>query len=95
MNQRGPKWITGPNALHHEMYVAFGYHRVTSRLRGDGWDMSWETWRDLWLPHWSQRGRQAHDVCMCRKDLEKGWQPDNVEIITRREHSKRVREYYK
>jgi len=79
----------------HRMYVAFGYHRVTSRLRGEGWHLDWETWRDLWLPHWPQRGRTAQSLCMCRCDIEGDWSVHNVEIITRQEHGRRVREYYR
>jgi len=92
---KGPPWISGPDAQHHKMYVAFGYHRVTSRLRGDRWLLTWDQWRDAWLPHWDQRGRSAEQLCMCRTDLEGDWCLNNVEIITRREHGKRIRDYYK
>lgn len=95
INHKGPQWISGPNPLHHKMYVAFGYHRVTSRLRGDHWDLTWDEWRDAWLPHWDQRGRAAQELCMCRKDIEGVWCLTNIEIITRCEHGKRIREYYK
>ena len=85
------QWITGPNPLHHKMYVAFGYHRVTSRLRGDGWDLPWEQWRDTWLPVWDQRGRGSTNLCMARRDIQKPWSPDNIEIVTRRVVSQRTR----
>lgn len=93
--KRGPRWISGPDALHHKMYVAFGYHRVTSRLRGDQWLLTWEQWRDAWLPYWDQRGQSRDGLCMCRKDVVGDWCVDNIHLLTRSEHSKRVREYYK
>ena len=76
------------------MYVAFGYHRVTSRLRGDQWDLAWEDWRDAWLPYWDQRGRAARDLCLTRQDWEKPWRADNIELITRRAHTQRIRQHY-
>jgi hypothetical protein len=87
-------WISGPDPMLHKMYIAFGYHRVSARLRGDGWDMTWDEWRDLWLPVWSQRGRTSSELCMARTDIEKPWHVNNVEIITRREHGQRTRSYY-
>ena len=81
--------------MHHKMYVAFGYNRVSARLRGESWNLAWQDYRDLWLPNWHQRGRSADSLCMARKDLEKSWDVSNIELITRREHGRRVREYYK
>ena len=91
---RTRKWSTGPDPLHHEMYVAFGYHRVTSRLRGDVWQLTWEQWRDAWLPHWDQRGRSALDLCLTRQDWELPWSAANIELVTRRVHSQRIRKHY-
>lgn len=92
---KGPPWISGPDPQHHKMYVAFGYQRVTARLRGDQWNLTWEQWRDIWLPHWHQRGKTAHDLCLCRRDIEGAWEVNNIELLTRKEHGRRVREYYK
>jgi hypothetical protein len=92
---RTNNWITGPDPLHHRMYVAFGYNRVSARLRKESWDLSWEQYRDLWLPNWHQRGRSADSLCMVRQDMEGAWTLSNVELITRSEHGRRVREYYK
>ena len=76
------------------MYKAFGYHRFTSRRRGDGWDLDWPIWRDTWLPFWSRRGRLSPDMCMGRIDLEKPWHPGNIHIVTRRQHGQHVRKHY-
>lgn len=94
MTRKGPPWISGSDPLHHDMYVAFGYNRVTARLRGDIWELTWPQWRDLWLPVWDQRGRSAVNLCLSRKDFQGPWAVDNVEIITRKEHGLRVRRYY-
>ncbi len=92
---KGPQWISGPEPLHHKMYVAFGYNRVSARLRGEVWRLTWEQWRDIWLPVWDQRGRSAECLCLCRKDIEGEWEISNVELLTRKEHGRRIREYYK
>ena len=87
-------WCTGPDPLHHRMYVAFGYNRVSARLRGQHWDLPWETWRDIWLPNWDQRGRGAHDLCLARIDMDGAWSAHNVHLITRREHSRLIRKHH-
>ena len=89
------KWISGPDPHHHKLYVAFGYHRVSARLRGETWDLPWETWRDIWLPNWEFRGRLANDLCLARIDMDGPWTLDNVHLITRREHSRLIREHHR
>lgn len=93
--QRGVPWCSGPDPVHHKMYVQFGYNRVSARGRGEDWQLTWEQWRDIWLPNWDQRGRSAQCLCLARKDMEKAWTVANVELITRREHGRRVREFYR
>jgi len=91
---KGQNWCTGPDPQLHQMYVAFGWHRVSSRLRGDEWDLAWEDWRDIWLPCWHLRGRRSQDLCLTRQDWELPWHRDNIELITRSEHSRRIRKYH-
>ena len=95
MKRKGPQWISGPDPQHHKMYVAYGYHRVTSTLRGETWALTWPQWRDTWLPHWDQRGRSRDSLCLCRKDVVGAWEINNIEIITRKQHGIKIREYYK
>jgi len=76
------------------MYVQFGYHRTTARLREEYWDLPWETWRDIWLPHWHCRGRSRHSLCLARIDMTGAWREDNVHLITRAEHGRLVRKHY-
>lgn len=90
----GRKCISGPDPLHHRMYIQFGYHRVSSRLRGESWELPWETWRDIWLPHWDRRGRTKDSLCLARIDMEGPWHMDNVELIDRSEHGRRIRRHY-
>jgi hypothetical protein len=91
---RGRSWCTGPDPLHHEMYVAFGYNRVSARLRKEQWDLTWPEYRDIWLPNWDQRGRSADSLCLARCDIDGVWDKHNVHLITRRLHGQRVREHY-
>jgi len=88
------KWISGQDPHHHLMYVAFGYHRVSARLRKEHWDLSWEIWRDIWLPNWDRRGRSWDSLCLARIDMDGAWTPSNVHLLTRREHSRLIREHY-
>ena len=94
MKRRGPPWITGQDPLHHEMYVAYGYKRQSCLRRGEGWHLTWPQYRDLWLPHWHQRGVQAQSLCLSRCDFEDTWHIDNVQFETRRDHSRRVRQTF-
>jgi hypothetical protein len=88
------QWISGPDPVHHRMYVAFGYHRTSARLRQQTWALPWTTWRDIWLPNWHRRGRSWDSLCMARTDMDGPWTVNNVEIITRREHGRRIRKHY-
>ena len=88
------KWISGLDPLHHKMYVAFGYHRTTAKLRKETWHLTWPQWRDAWLPVWNQRGRGRDCLCMARIHMMGDWCLNNIEIITRQEHGRRVREFY-
>ena len=97
MNQKKPRgvpWCTGPDPKLHRMYVQFGYNRVSARLRKQDWQMTWEQWRDIWLPNWDQRGRSADALCLVRIDFEGPWSVDNCELVTRREQGIRTRKYY-
>ena len=88
------KWISGPDPHLHKMYVAFGYHRVSSKLRNETWALDWPVWRDIWLPHWDRRGRSRDSLCLARIDMDGPWTPDNVHLLTRREHSRLIRRHY-
>jgi hypothetical protein len=56
--------------------------------------MTWEEWRDIWLPHWDLRGRSADNLCMARIDMTGDWSVANVHLITRRELGRRIRAHY-
>jgi hypothetical protein len=88
------RWCTGPDPHLHKMYVAFGYHRVSARLREQHWDLPWETWRDIWLPNWQRRGRAWDSLCLARIDMEGPWHESNVHLLTRREHSRLIRKHH-
>jgi len=51
--------------------------------------MTFEEFESHWQGQWHRRGRSPEDLCMTRKDWEKPWTVDNVEIVERIEHFKR------
>lgn len=87
-------WCTGPNPLHHKIFVAYGYMRQTAKQRGEAWHIDWPDFLALWEPHWHLRGKAASDLCLSRMDFEDHWHLGNVELITRREFGQRVRRFY-
>ena len=91
---RTKKWITGPDPHLHKMYVQFGYNRTSARQRGETWNLTWEQWRDAWLPSWDQRGRAADCLCLARIDIDGVWDQHNIHLITRKLHGQAVREHY-
>ena len=87
-NRPGPRpdlWISGPDPRDHVMHTAWNRQRSQARFRSEPWDLSWPEWREIWDPHWEQRGRHPHNVCMVRIDSDLGWTKANVEIVSRLE----------
>ena len=81
------KWVTGPCLLTREKYYAFLKHRSQAKYRGEDHTLSWETWQTLWTDAaWEKRGRKGDSLILGRIDWDLGWQDDNVEIMTRRQH---------
>lgn len=94
MKRKGTPWISGPDPLHHEMYVAYGYKRQSCLRRKETWNLTWEQYRDMWLPVWDQRGVEPDALCLARCDIQGAWDITNVELITRKEHGLKVRKFY-
>jgi hypothetical protein len=61
-----------------------------AQWREEGWDITFEQWKQLWdqSGQWDNRGRQRTCYCMTRIDHLVPWTPDNVEIVTREIHSR-------
>ena len=60
------------------------YHRWRGAMRGTGYEceITYTEWHAIWTASgkWDQRGRHNHSACMLRRDLDKGYQADNVFI---------------
>lgn len=92
-HMRGPRphrWVTGPDPEEHRKYRVYIQQKNQAQWRGEGWAISFEQWKQLWdqSGQWHNRGRQRDCYCMTRRDVDVTWQPDNVMIITREQHSK-------
>ena len=90
---RGPrpdKWVTGPDPVEHKRYRVFIQQKNQAQWRDEGWEISFEAWKQLWADsgQWENRGRQRTCYCMTRIDHLVPWTPDNVEIVTRETHSR-------
>lgn len=89
-NSRGPRpfmWITGPDPIRHQKYVAWQRARAQARFRHEPWDLTFEQFEIAWGESWAERGRTKDRLCMSRVDYEGGWSIDNVELLTRKEHN--------
>lgn len=85
-------WITGPDPRTHKQYHCWQLQKVQATYRSEEYDLTFEEYKELWDPHWEQRGRTRGTVCMTRIDWEGAWTKTNVEIVPREEHLKRQRE---
>ena len=56
-----------------------------AKNRGETWELDWEPFFELWSKddRWLNRGRRSDDLCLSRIDMDLGWHPSNVQIITR------------
>ena len=88
----GPRpliWLVGPDPVRHAQYVAWGRARAQALYRGEGWDMTFDEFAEIWGTDWPRRGRASQDLCMTRPDLDLPWSVHNAELITRAEHNRR------
>jgi hypothetical protein len=79
-------WICGPDPYKHQMYTPWQMAKAQANFRGEGWDMSFEEYYELWQEDWPNRGRGADDMCMTRLDPTGAWTRDNCHIMVRKEH---------
>jgi hypothetical protein len=66
-----------------------------ARFRGEECTITEQEFFDIWAPYWSQRGRRSDQMTMTRIDPELPWTRANVEILTRAEHLKREKNFWK
>lgn len=79
-------WASGPDPVLHEKYKVWGQQRNQAMYRGEGWDLPFLTWVEIWGEEYQYKGQSTDCLCMTRIDLDLPWHKDNVKIITRKEH---------
>ncbi len=77
-------WRSGPNPDHHKLWRRFLLARNQARYWGQAWSVSWETYRDLLLPHIHNLGRGLESYNLIRKDRTLPWTEDNVMAAPRK-----------
>lgn len=80
------RWASGPDPVLHEKYKVWGQQRNQAMYRGEGWDLPFQTWVDIWGDKYEFKGKTSDCMCMTRINLSLPWTKDNVKIITRKEH---------
>ena len=87
------KWMSGPDLADHDKYYGWLQHRSQAKFRKESYDLTFEQWLSIWPANtFYERGRGADSLCLVQIDRELGWNIDNVEQITQREHRKRAGE---
>jgi hypothetical protein len=92
----GPRplvWKSGPNPERHEQYIAWARAKAQANFRNERWQLSFEDWCELWEGQWHRRGRVKDTVCLTRRDYDEPWCRSNCEVISRREHNQRQKDY--
>lgn len=78
-------WRCGPDKFKHDMYMPWMRAKAQANFRGEGWDIPFENFYQIWKDYWHVRGTGGQDYCMTRLDNEKPWAVDNVRLVTRQE----------
>jgi hypothetical protein len=81
-------WITGPDPVLHDKYVAFLRARSQAHYRGELWTLTWDQWQEFWGEDWHRRGRLPHQIRMSRRDWNQPWCLDNMVKMTQSEHNR-------
>lgn len=80
-------WVTGPDPVTHEKYVAFLRARSQARFRREAWDLSFEEWVEFWGEDWLRRGRRPDQIRMSRRDWTQPWCLSNMIKMSQRDHN--------
>lgn len=83
-------WLSGPDADDHKLYTDCQRARAQAWYRGEEWAITEAEYIAIWRQndYYKNKGRGSDQYCLVRKDYEKGWFLDNVEIRIRLEHYK-------
>ena len=79
-------WKVGPDDRRHDQYIAWLKHKSQAAYRSEAHEISFTQWETIWNDNWAweNRGRDKVSINLRRKDREKGWTMDNIEMIERR-----------
>lgn len=86
-------WIIGDDHYKHQMYHPWQAARAQAKFRDEEWALTFDDYFQAWNGLWDQKGRLSDDLCMTRIDYEGAWSPDNIMIISRREHCQKQKAY--
>lgn len=62
--------------------MAYLNQETKAAARGIQWLFTFDSWWELWGPHYANRGRAAESLCMARTGDTGPYAPDNVRITT-------------
>lgn len=87
----GPRpqvWVSGPDIVKHEQYVAYIRHKAQADYRKEPYALTWEDWLWFWDQddNWANRGRKNTAVVLTRQDKLGPWSRANCVIMTRLQH---------
>lgn len=78
-------WVSGPDPRDHKIYKTWATSRAQAHFRNEQWDLTYEQYHALWDPHWENRGKKGHNVCLSRRDPGLPWDTSNAYIASRSE----------
>jgi hypothetical protein len=83
-------WLSGPDPIDHKLYNDCQRARAQAWYRGEEWTITEAEYIAIWREndYYKNKGRASDQYCLVRKDYEKGWFLDNVEIRIRLDHYK-------
>jgi hypothetical protein len=81
-------WKSGPDEIDHRLYTDCQRARAQARYRGEEWLITEQEYIDLWRhdDRYLNKGRSTDSICMCRRDPELPWTPDNIDFLLRIDH---------
>ena len=77
-------WKSGPNPDHHRLWRKFLVARIQAKYWHQEWTVSWETYKDIMLPHINNMGRKKDSWNLVRKDRNLPWTETNVMAAQRK-----------
>lgn len=86
MWQNGPqpsRWLTGPDPVIKQHRLRWSRAKAQAKFWQQPWDLSWEDFLDLLKTAPGDWGRSMTDYNIARIDTTKGWNINNVKMMTR------------